>query len=99
MNRHCTLIDSSGHRAESQNGERVLDAQFANGLVHQNVGTILQQDAVVIPVAPGRHPAEPKELSVTNRQNCESRNPFRDWNRGNRGGVNGQQRTRRDPDL
>lgn len=34
VNRHCGVIDSSRHHTKSQDGERVLDAQLADGLVH-----------------------------------------------------------------
>lgn len=72
VNRDLGPVDSSWHQTEAGDGERVLSAQFTDGVVHQNRRPVPQQDAVVLPVASGGRPADPQRPAVTERRHGES---------------------------
>lgn len=86
VNRDLYPVESSRHQTEAEDRERVLSAQFTDGLVLQNHWAIPQQDTVVLPVASGGRPADPQCPAITERRHGESRHPLRDWNK-TRGGT------------
>lgn len=62
VNRDLCAVESSGDQAED--GEGVLPARLTDGLICQNRRAVLQEDAVVLPVASGGQPAEPQCSSI-----------------------------------
>lgn len=58
LNGHIGLVQASWHQADAEAGERELGARFTDGLVHQNIRAVVQQNVVALPVAARGRPAD-----------------------------------------